>query len=119
MDPRDLIDDLLEVAVIPSFSRIGFAVRRRLRGWTPTVTTDLAGRTALVTGATGGLGQANADLRNVLRALEWPPVASLSVRLPDRCDRTGRVVTRFRILGLSRGVDGGILSHGGTLSRPY
>lgn len=58
MDPRDLIDDLLEVAVIPSFSRIGFAVRRRLRGWTPAITADLTGRTALVTGATGGLGQA-------------------------------------------------------------
>lgn len=61
MDQRAVIDDLLEVAVIPSFSRIGYAVRRRLWSWTDPALGALAGRTALVTGATGGLGRATAE----------------------------------------------------------
>ena len=55
LDPRTLIDDLLEVTVVGSFSRIGPAIRRRLFGWTPPPPDALAGRTALVTGPTSGL----------------------------------------------------------------
>jgi hypothetical protein len=33
MDVAAAIDDLLEITVIGSFSRIGYAVRRRLFGW--------------------------------------------------------------------------------------
>ena len=43
MDPAAVIDDLLEITVIGSFSRIGYAVRRRLFGWT-TPRAGLAGR---------------------------------------------------------------------------
>lgn len=60
MDQRDVIDALLELAVVPSFSRIGPLVRSRLWGWTEPAPDALAGRTALVTGATGGLGRATA-----------------------------------------------------------
>ena len=35
MNLTDLIDDALEISVVGSFSRIGYAVRRRLFGWTP------------------------------------------------------------------------------------
>jgi dehydrogenase/reductase SDR family protein 12 len=58
MDHQRLIDDLLELAIIPSFSAIGLRVRRRLWGWEAPVQGALQGRTALVTGATGGLGRA-------------------------------------------------------------
>jgi dehydrogenase/reductase SDR family member 12 len=58
LEPRSLADALLEIAVIPSFSRIGPAIRRRLYGWTPARGGALQGRTALVTGPTSGIGRA-------------------------------------------------------------
>ena len=58
MDQRSILDDLLEIAVIPSFSRIGPAVRRRLFDWTKPATDSLIGRTVLITGPTSGLGRA-------------------------------------------------------------
>lgn len=68
MDHRDLIDGFLELAVIPSFSAIGARVRRPLWGWTDPAPEALAGRTALVTGATGGLGRATAEALGALGA---------------------------------------------------
>jgi NAD(P)-dependent dehydrogenase (short-subunit alcohol dehydrogenase family) len=61
MTIKDLIDDALELAVIPSFSRIGYAVRRRLYRWSPMSPTSLRGRTVLITGPTSGLGRATAE----------------------------------------------------------
>ena len=61
MDSRSLIDQILEVSVVGSFSRVGFQVRQRLFGWTAPSDGSLAGRTALVTGPTSGLGRAVAD----------------------------------------------------------
>ncbi len=61
LEPRTLIDDLLEVTVVGSFSRIGPAIRRRLFSWTPPPPDALASRTALVTGPTSGLGRQVAD----------------------------------------------------------
>lgn len=58
IDPRAFIDDALELTVVASFSRLGFELRRRLFGWTFPGADALAGRTALVTGPTSGLGRA-------------------------------------------------------------
>jgi dehydrogenase/reductase SDR family protein 12 len=58
---RAMLDDVLEVSVVGSFSRIGPAVRRRLFDWAPVSPGALAGRTALVTGPTSGVGRAAAD----------------------------------------------------------
>jgi NAD(P)-dependent dehydrogenase (short-subunit alcohol dehydrogenase family) len=58
MDHRDLIDHGMELAVVPSFSAIGPRVRRRLWDWQDPEPGALAGRTAVVTGATGGIGRA-------------------------------------------------------------
>lgn len=55
MRPADLIDDVLDALVIPSFSRIGPALRRRAFRWEPV---ELAGRRIAVTGPTSGLGLA-------------------------------------------------------------
>jgi dehydrogenase/reductase SDR family protein 12 len=60
MNLTDLIDDALEISVVGSFSRIGYAVRRRLFGWAPAEPGSLSGRTVLVTGPTSGLGRAAA-----------------------------------------------------------
>ena len=57
---RNVIDAILELAVAPSFSSVGPRVRRRLWSWSDPEPGSLAGRTALVTGATGGLGRATA-----------------------------------------------------------
>jgi dehydrogenase/reductase SDR family member 12 len=57
-DLRTIVDDALEISVVGSFSRVGPAVRRRLYRWTAPEPGALAGRTALVTGPTSGLGRA-------------------------------------------------------------
>jgi len=54
----DVIDAALELAVVPSFSRIGPAVRSHLYDWPAMPERSLAGKTALVTGATSGIGRA-------------------------------------------------------------
>jgi NAD(P)-dependent dehydrogenase (short-subunit alcohol dehydrogenase family) len=61
MDLRRLVDDGLEITVVGSFSRVGFAVRRRLFAWQQPRAGALEGRTALVTGPTSGLGRATAE----------------------------------------------------------
>jgi dehydrogenase/reductase SDR family protein 12 len=63
-----LVDAALEVSVIGSFSRIGPSVRGRLFGWEAPAAGVLAGRTALVTGPTSGLGRAATDALAALGA---------------------------------------------------
>lgn len=61
MTLKNLLDDAIEISVLGSFSRIGYAVRRRLFGWAPAGPGSLSGRTVLVTGPTSGLGRAAAE----------------------------------------------------------
>lgn len=56
-DARTLIDDLLEVLVVPSFTRFGYLARRRIFDWVPAESWSLAGRTVVITGPTSGLGR--------------------------------------------------------------
>ena len=75
------LDLTLEGAVPLSFSRVGYAVRSRLGGWTATTDLPGAGRRVLVTGANSGLGYATA--RAIL-------AAGGEVRLTVRSDEKGR-----------------------------
>ncbi len=61
MDLATLVDDGLEVSIVGSFSRVGFALRRLVFGWAPPPDGALVGRTVLVTGPTSGLGRAATD----------------------------------------------------------
>lgn len=58
---RTLLDDLAEILVVPSFTRTGYVLRRRLFGWEDSSTWSMAGRTVVLTGPTSGLGRAAAD----------------------------------------------------------
>ncbi|MGD8485248.1 MAG: SDR family NAD(P)-dependent oxidoreductase [Chloroflexota bacterium] len=58
---RQLLDDILEISVIGSFSRPGYLARRALFGWIDPGPDALAGRTVLITGPTSGLGRAAAE----------------------------------------------------------
>ena len=57
---RGLVDGALEASVVGSFTRLGYDARRRLYSWTPLEQLQLDGKTAIVTGATSGLGQETA-----------------------------------------------------------
>jgi dehydrogenase/reductase SDR family protein 12 len=58
MDGAQLIDVLLELSIVGSFSRIGIAFRHLAFGWAAIPDGSLDGRTVLVTGPTSGLGRA-------------------------------------------------------------
>lgn len=55
-----VVDRLLEAPIAPSFTRVGYHVRRSLEDWTDTTEYDLGGRTVVITGATSGIGLAAA-----------------------------------------------------------
>jgi dehydrogenase/reductase SDR family member 12 len=62
MGVAGVVDTLLEVPVVTSFTRVGYDVRSRLAHWTPLSSYDLEGRVVLVTGATSGLGRATTEV---------------------------------------------------------
>jgi dehydrogenase/reductase SDR family protein 12 len=57
MDPRDLVDDLLELTVVGSFTTGGYRLRRAMYGWGEPARWPMAGRTVVITGPTSGLGR--------------------------------------------------------------
>lgn len=61
ISPADVVDGLLEVTVVPSFTRVGAATRRRLDHWRALDDYDRTGRVVVITGATSGIGRAAAQ----------------------------------------------------------
>ncbi len=61
IDLRALLDDLAEILVVPSFTSMGYALRRRLFDWEDPSSWSLSGRTVVLTGPTSGLGREAAE----------------------------------------------------------
>lgn len=55
---RSAADAVLDALIVPSFTKIGPAIRRRVFDWSEP---DVAGRTIAITGPTSGLGEATAE----------------------------------------------------------
>ena len=68
MSTRGLVDGALEASVVGSFTRIGYDARRRLYRLDAARTAPPRRPTAIVTGATSGLGQETAGLLAALGA---------------------------------------------------
>ena len=76
-------DAVLEAIIAPSWSTIGFAVRKRLEGWDADPMPRLDGRVVVLTGFTSGIGLAAAT-----RLGELGATLHLVGRNPDRVDAT-------------------------------
>ena len=61
MRTPDLVDALLELSIVGSFSRVGYVARRQLYGWADPEPGRLVGKTVLITGPTSGLGRATTE----------------------------------------------------------
>ena len=53
---KHLVSSVLDAAVVPGFSRLGFAVRSRMNAWDKVSDSNLSGRVIVITGPTSGLG---------------------------------------------------------------
>ena len=57
---KSVVSNVLDAAIAPGFSRIGYAIRSRLNNWQPIASFDCAGKVFVITGPTAGLGRATA-----------------------------------------------------------
>jgi NAD(P)-dependent dehydrogenase (short-subunit alcohol dehydrogenase family) len=93
----DLADRLLEATVVPSFTRLGPAVRRRTDRWRALGTYDLTGRVVVVTGATSGIGEAAAiawarqGAHVTIVGRDATRTTAAAVRIADAAAAAGRV----------------------------
>ena len=83
------VDAVLEASVVGSFTRLGYDARRRLYDWAPLEALRLDGKTAMVTGATSGLGRETAELL----AQQGADVCVVG-RVPERTERARVAIPR-------------------------
>lgn len=57
---KSVVSGVLDAAIAPGFSRVGYAIRSRLNNWQPIASFDCAGKVFVITGPTAGLGRATA-----------------------------------------------------------
>jgi dehydrogenase/reductase SDR family protein 12 len=81
------LSNALDAAVVPGFSKIGYALRKRLGNWQPINGFDLRGKTMVITGPTSGLG------KEVVRQLA--PTGANLVLVARNEEKCGRVITEI------------------------
>lgn len=57
---KSVVSGVLDAAIAPGFSRVGYAIRSRLNNWQTIASFDCAGKVFVITGPTAGLGRATA-----------------------------------------------------------
>lgn len=87
MNGRGIADALIEAPIFTSFTKIGYAARKRLEGWSSLDDYDLTGKVIVVTGATSGLGYAAAQ--------QFAKCAATLVLVGRGADRNERVVSEL------------------------
>lgn len=65
---QSVIDQVLELAIAPSWSRVGYDIRRRMFNWDASALPRLEGRVVVLTGFTSGIGRATASMLGSLGA---------------------------------------------------
>lgn len=55
-----IVSRALDAAIVPGFSRVGYAIRSRVDNWSDVSQMDLSGRVVVITGPTSGLGKETA-----------------------------------------------------------
>ncbi len=86
---QSVIDQVLELAIAPSWSRVGYDIRRRMFDWDASALPRLEGRVVVLTGFTSGIGRATASMLGSLGATlhlvgrDPGRVASVSTQLRD------------------------------------
>lgn len=93
----NVVDGMMEATIVPSFSRVGLAVRSRLFDWQPP-SADLTGKVAVVTGSSRGIGAAIATALVGMGATVWVTSRSL--------DRAQDAATRIKATASSDGGHG-------------
>lgn len=93
-----VVDAAMEATVVPSFTNVGYQVRRRLEQWPP-LPRDLSGRVILLTGASSGLGAAAAEefaTRGATLILVGRDTTRLAA-IEQRCTDAGGDVRTFAV----------------------
>jgi NAD(P)-dependent dehydrogenase (short-subunit alcohol dehydrogenase family) len=86
---QSVVDQMLELAIAPSWSRVGYDIRRRMFDWDASALPRLDGRVVVLTGFTSGIGRATASMLGSLGATlhlvgrDTGRVASVSEQLRD------------------------------------
>ncbi|HSL11963.1 MAG TPA: SDR family NAD(P)-dependent oxidoreductase [Actinomycetota bacterium] len=82
----NVVDAAIEALVVPSFTSIGYGLRRRLYGWRPLTELSMHDRVVAITGATSGLGEwtATALARLGARVLVLGRDAGKAARVAER-----------------------------------
>lgn len=57
-----VVSRALDAAIVPGFSRVGYAIRSRVENWVDVSQMNLSGRVVVITGPTSGLGKETARL---------------------------------------------------------
>ena len=83
MNVQRIVSRAMDAAVVPGFSRIGYAVRSRLGDWPDISSFDLSGKVVVITGPTSGIGEQAA-----IALASTGAQLVLVARNPEKCSRT-------------------------------